>query len=269
MPSTPEIEHLRAELHKAESALHRQEPLLIKREELQKHEDELKQQVQYLLAISSPLLKQNEELLSQVKHKKSQLDHLLDEFEENSDERVNHLQAQLAEKIVQLQPDKQSLYEELQTGLRQTGQLLEEVMSIEALTAQLIHLLESLLAVRQQIRRQGLWSYIFGSNPTAAITQYLQGTELLVRTGLPKVQKAAQESFGNLELRETYTAFAAFLETLQKECLKRWGFGRLDTVFPSALQELITFKAHFEKEQQALFAKRTALKAQLDAWLRD
>ena len=247
-----EIERLKVELMQAEVALQKRDPLLQQREELQNQTDILAQQVEQLMRDPSPLLEQKKDLLHQVKKKKTQLDHLLDEMEEMSLENVEDLRKQLAEKVIQLHPEKRERYIELLASLENNASQQTETTYQLTLCNQLIHLLEGMLEVRQQIRRRGILSYIFGTNPTMAITQYKQAAELLTTTALPRV---------------TDNALTTFLKEFQGHCQQRWSFGRLDTFFTKALEEAKTFQEHFASQQKILSQTNKALKLSLDTFL--
>lgn len=216
-----EIDHLKEELLQAKLQLAKQNTLLLRREELEVEINKLEAQ------------HAKQALLKELKAKRQQIDHVLDSLEDFSEERVDVLRHLLREKTIELYPERALLYEELNHLKKKTLFFQELSLHLTTLLSFLVKARES----REKIKRRGILSYIFGENPTVAISTNLEAAGLQAKR-LAELLKGDQNE-----------PLLALLHKLHEECKKPWGFNRIDTFFIPAENELVRFLA--ENDQSA------------------
>lgn len=235
-----EIDRLKAALVQAELDFKKQELLLRKREEVEREIVKLE---------GSLAFEEKPALLKMLKSKRQEIDNQLDAIDENIEEDRLNLRKSIKRKMLLLYPDKETSYIQLSTQveeLRRQKLFLQEVsFQIEILLSMLSKALEA----RRKIKRLGLFSYLFGENPTHVISSHLKNAELQSKLLLDLIQ-------------DDHAPLTQFLRVLQEETQKRWGFTRIDTIFAEAERQLQLF---LQDNEDKLKQTIEALKKQEEA----
>lgn len=258
-------EQLREQLRFAKNARNHEKNLTQKREELdqliiqaQLEYDNKKLQAhrlqEYAPDQAKTLLQEIERkelMLNEMNDKKKEVDALLDSYD--AIESIEVIKRNLANTIMQEDPQRARQFEILQKNIEHYQQRENESNEAIRLLDQIKTLLDETVELRKSIRRRGLLSYIFGVNPTFAITQRLQAMGLLIKNHLPFFDNKP-------EVKEFLTQLAAHAE-------KRWGFRHLDTFLPESEERIEYFIYSFKQSSQEQASKRTIEEVKLDEWL--
>lgn len=276
------IEQMKLRFLEAEHAYLRWQTLVNKRDELEQSEQKLTDQVQadrvlvrqketYDLTAAMALaegLKASEELLNLVKIKKRELDAQLDVLEEFSEEKINELRIDLIDQILAEYPHEEKVYRNLKSAIENNKMLVHELEDSCKLCTSLAQLIRGALDVRQIVRRQGLLSYIFGSNPNIRISQYLQAAGRLAAEALPDLKNNASKPSKDESITEVYRGLVFFLEDLGIQIKKRWGFRHLDTIVAAALEKANLFLETFEQFLIKAREVQKGLETELQSWIK-
>lgn len=277
-----EIQRLRNEWLHVEQSLQKWTALSRQREELYDQEKALKDSLQAnLIAMHQKqsyepatakqfkeIIDSQNKLLDQLKHKKSEIDHLLDVLEDNSPEKAGSLKSQLAEALIHRQPDQMEYYEKIKSAIIQNTVAKDELSHVVHVLDKLAELIEKTLNIRQSIKKRGILTYIFGSNPNVVITQHLQAAHLLTSTVLPIIKKNCLDHSLDDKVRENYTALISFLENFSLKCKERWGFKQIDIFFLPSWQNLKKHKEIFQNHLNKCLLDGQELNTKLNDWLR-
>jgi hypothetical protein len=278
-----EIHRLQRELDKAVQANLRWQTLVLSREELEKNEQKLTEEIHldnlashqkqdYDPEAASNLaqrVNQRHELLDEVKRKKQEIDKLLDIIEEHSEEKIQTLREQLIGVILSAYPDQKPFYETLKTSLDSNTAYEKELASSVQACEQLMRPLEAAIEVRQMVKYRGFLSYVFGVNPTASISQYLQATESIAALMIPRFTYNSSRTLGGEPMQKTYTELLAFLTDLRAHCKKQWGFQHIDTTFASSLKTLKVFHNTFQEALDKTANEGKILLKKRDNWIKE
>jgi len=207
---------------------------------------------EYSLAQAKSLLHEIERktlLLNEMNEKKREVDALLDSYEGMD---IEIIKRNLAEAIMQEDPQKAGQFETMQKNIVLYQQRENENKEAIRLLNQIKTLLDETLELRKSIRRRGLLSYIFGVNPTFAITQRLQAIALLIKNHLPFFDDKPETK--------------AFLIQLAANAEKRWGFRHLDAFLPENHHKIEHFIDEFKELAAAESHFRVVEEYKLDTW---
>ena len=126
----------------------------------------------------------------------------------------------------------------IKNDLERTEAFLLELTDDVSTCERLVQLLEAAMQIRNSVRRKGLFSYIFGSNPNVSISQYLHAAEELAALSLSSFEHNENATLGGDDLRSAYKALIIVLQELRDNRTKIWGFRHLDTIIAPALEKI-------------------------------
>ena len=275
------IRKARHDLQQAEQAYRKWLQLSAKRDELEVKEQELLDQfhANHLLMHQkqsyhaqeatrlSPKIAQQQEMLLEVRNKKQALDTLLDSLEEHSEETIQRLKEKLIDEIIQAHPEQKAIYEEFKRAIDRCNDYEAELSTSLDLTGQLSHFLESALAIRQSVKRRGIFSYIFGPNPNVSISEFLLAADSVARLSLPVLAEYSLHSLGGLSMQETYTKLIGFLNEFRPHCKQSWSFHRLDTLVAIDLERIKAWQIVFESTVQQVKAEKKDILNKIEEWM--
>lgn len=275
--SDKEIERLRNEWVNAQQSHRRWQSLIDKRDILeikvrdlegeiesltlkahQKHATHPKSAAQLMTEIES-----KKALLKNLKDKKRELDDLLDNLELITEDTIAELENRLMDEILKQNPGQRQALDEIQRGIKNVEAKQKALETTCQVYEKLEEHIRQVLDTRQDIKRRGILSYIFGPSPNWIISKQLQSAEALISSVLPKLQELSSSAASDEALLQGYKESLEFLEKLREDCTKRWGFAHLDVVIASAMStlqsQLNSFKEHRKRMQNIAESYRTKL----------
>lgn len=239
-----EIQRLKKELDHAKKALIKWDSLLLKREELESQIDKMHTEHR----------KPDEIKLFKIRLR--ELDTLLDHLEEHSPEKIENLENQLIARILDLHPELQKEYDEFQQALEQEETKYKNLQTLDKGLNSINELLQGALNARQKIRRKGILSYIFGTNPNQKISQHLHAIHEEIGTLLPWLDELGYDP-----------DFSDFFIELQRECKERWGFRKIDTFFKQAHESLRNFREKVDEQIKDCELNKKNLRQRREDWI--
>ncbi len=245
-----ELNQLKSELQQAELDFKKQDQLLRKREELEIEIEKLEQSHLFVPSDKKSFLKE-------MKSKRQQIDTILDMLDEDNDQKISRLRTLIKEKTLTLYPERLATFVTLSRELDsiKSEKLLVQEVSLQITS--LIAILSKALEARQKIKRLGLFSYIFGENPTITISIHLKNAE--TQAGL-LLSLFSEQLIDNLP-------FTQFLNIFQEECRKRWSFKHIDTFVFKAEKQLQQFLIESEEKRELISEKYRKKHKELDELL--
>lgn len=204
----------------------------------------------------------SETLLEKCTQEKRALDHRLDELEELT----CHSPAQIREELLKgLQERKEG--EKILQEINQFQDLENRLTAAGVEGALLESHLNALIENRERVKKRSVLSYIFGTNPNAAI-------QIALREGAESAKKLEEEIPPLLSHSATRAQFASDLKRLQTllkklidESSSGWSFPKIDETFTPFRSELAELIQLISDEKSALKAQRLAEEAQFDRWI--
>lgn len=257
--TNPTLSHLRYELQKAEAALINSIDLFKKREELEIFEIELQKKINEENAKQFPSKHVNEadeKSLKLLKKKKQEIDRSLDSIGEDIHEQIEAQRAELLTAIFQSYPDQKLYYTKMLDDLETVDQDLQKLSAANILCANLETSLLQIVTIRQEIRRKGILSYIFGTNPNVAITQHLKFIELEIKETMP-----------SFEQHEAFKELTSYLISLHEQSKTRWGFRKIDAMVENALKENRKNQEILKDQESRKQIQKQRIITSIESWL--
>lgn len=218
--------------------------------------------------VLSQEIAQQQSLLATARQKKQEIDHLLDAWEASNTLTIEQLRTRLIDAILQFKPDQQSTYLHMHSSIEQVQSRSAELEEVCQICAKLIEVLDVAMQIRQTVRRQLIFSYIFGENPNVRISQQLQEAEKLSKASLARLEThRAYHQPADGDVKEAYAEINTLLHNLQIQCGKRWGFKTLDTTFKQTLVALIALHKRFQSMLHTISQVQQSLENELTDWI--
>lgn len=189
------------------------------------------------------LIKEKEILLKEAKQNLREIDHLLDQTDEETETTIKNKEEDLAGLIVDSYPHEKAYYENLQKELEHNLIVQEGIQVFTTLNHHLLELIQNILEVRAKVRRNGIFSYIFGRSPTIQISQHLEAVNKVAAAAIDSLKHHKQSLNQNEEtLSLLYEYAITLLGQLQALCETKWNFKKIDhslTTLQAALKKLL------------------------------
>lgn len=210
----------------AKQARQRFQYTLMQREELHSTIENLEQTLR-----SELQTEQTDEIkrqLAELKQKRRDLDHLLDESEELTEESIAIVEQELIDKILLLFPNEREGWEHRQGILKVAKQAEKGWAVLLEGCERLQETLERACALRRSVQGMGMFNYIFGISPNAAISRALQEGERTIKAVMPLVDISYQRE-QDVNKQDFFRQLIVFLKETEKQVGRSWGFRHLDT----------------------------------------
>lgn len=270
----PSIQEIKTKILKLKAGLAKKRTLQKKREELEvfladaqrNSEQALLKAHQKEIAELHKKAKDYEILSKELFHKLTLLDREIDLWEEAEEEDVEHLQNELANAILKTHPDQKEIFDAFKNNQRKWQTLETQNKRIQMLLTNLEHLIDTIHEARKRVKRQGLFSYIFGSSPNLMIAKCMQGI-LTVLAEEKKAVLASNHDFKDTEMQKTMQELYEYTLDLEKDCQKRWGYKQLDQVIEKNYLKIQEFKTRFNQIQNKLTNRSEEINKELQDWL--
>lgn len=263
-----EIQKLKQQIQETEQAYTHWHTLLPQRERLQEMIQQMKEQIEAAMALlqkhrDSGLqtaeldskVERERALLEKAKAQKREIDHLLDSLEEGSLDKIQQLQKQLIEQIIEIHPKQESIYAEMEEDRQRILEKMDALNQDLQVGQALETVLETIHSTRQSVRKKGVLSYLLGKNPNVVITQQLQHAEKLCEAALPSLEKRHSK-----ELH-------AFVQDLLSHCQHSWGFKKIDTILAKDSAVLSKLQARTLEKLDAMEKALKAIESKIKAWM--
>lgn len=279
--SNREIDRLRIELIEAKSARSRWISLIDKREILEAKIENLEHEIENQILtlhqrqVTHPdsvktlfeEVENKKNLLKELKDKRQELDKLLDILEMNTEDFILGLQNHLIDKILEDHPNQKVSLDHITLSLNNSKVKQKAMDSAIQIFERLEEHLRQALETRNDIKRRGIFSYIFGPSPNWVITNQLHAAEALISAALAKMNEVSITAGFSEGLLRDYNESLAFLEELQAHCKKRWGFRHIDSIITIGMKDLQTHLARLKAHQKEIQASIELYQAKLEDWL--
>jgi len=254
-----ELMAIKKELDTCRHALDKWNSLIQKREELEFQIEKIKNS--FKLEENKKLL-ESPSFLDLKKHLK-ELDHLLDYLEDYSHDRCEQLENMLIIKILSIDPDERTTYERIENSLMDIENKILTYKGIYEMIDIIDNLFQQIFNARQQVRRRGILSYIFGVNPNATISLHLHAIQKQIDYILPLIRESSSTSSVPFENEDLYSFFIK----LQNECNNRWGFTKIDHYFVNAHGHLKQFSRKMKEQLQKHRSEKVEMIEHKEKWI--
>jgi len=214
------------------------------------------------------LFKQKQQALKEIKSKLRDIDHLLDQFEEETEETILKREADLAFLIIEHHPAEKLGYEELQKGLNYVQTNQEGVQNLIKLHIHLLDLLHNIFEIRTKVKRQGIFSYIFGRSPNIQISQHLEALNKVSENALDLLKHCRTllaEDEQALQL--VYAEAGQILADLQYLCTQRWNFKKIDHSLKTVQHVLMKVLEQLKKGLGELQKEEKEIQRTIQNWI--
>lgn len=205
-----------------------------------------------------------EKLGQELLEKLRLLDKEIDKWELIEEEDASWLEQKLISSLLEQHPREKQFIDSFNEKKSKWLYLQRNTDRLLALLANLEHLMSTLQITRTRIKRQGIFSYIFGTSPNMMITQCLQGISKVL---LEDKNTIANFQKDHSSIREALTELAQYTDELEKECQKRWGYRQLDVFIEKNLLKATSLKSQFEKFHIEIEDELGKLEKELQNWL--
>ncbi|PJD95961.1 MAG: hypothetical protein CK425_07390 [Parachlamydia sp.] len=220
-----------------------------------------------IVASLTKQLNQKQHALSEMKAKFREIDHLLDQCEEQTKEMLLKKEADLALLIIEKYPAEKLAYEDLQKGLKYAQLSQEEIQNLIKLHNHLLDLLQKIFEIRIKVRRQGIFSYVFGRSPNIQISQYLEALSKVANNALDSLEHYSARLGEDERVSLVYAKIRTNLIDLQVLCKQTWNFKKIDDVMTTLQQTLSEGLERLEKVSQELEQEGAEIQRTIQTWI--
>lgn len=212
-------------------------------------------------------LNQKQRALSEMKTKLREIDHLLDQCEEQTKETLLKKEADLALLIIEQYPAEKLAYEDLQKGLKYAQLSQEGIQNLIKLHHHLLDLLQKIFEIRIKVRRQGIFSYVFGRSPNMEISQYLEALSKVAGNTIDSLEHYSARLGEDERISIVYAKTRTNLADLQVLSKQTWNFKKIDDVMTTLQQTLSEGLERLEKVSQELQQEEAELQRTIQNWI--
>lgn len=212
-------------------------------------------------------LNHKQHALSEMKTKLREIDHLLDQCEEQTKETLLKKEADLALLIIEKYPTEKLAYEDLQKGLKYAQLSQEEIQNLIKLHNHLLDLLQKIFEIRIKVRRQGIFSYVFGRSPNMQISQYLEALSKVASNAIDSLEHYSTRLGEDERVSLVYAKIRSNLIDLQVLCKQTWNFKKIDDVMTTLQQTLSEGLERLEKVSLELKQEEAEIQRTIQNWI--
>jgi hypothetical protein len=212
-------------------------------------------------------LNQKQHALSEMKAKLREIDHLLDQFEEQTKETLLKKEADLALLIIEHYPAEKMSYEDLQKGLKYAQLNQEEIQNLIKLHIHLLDLLQKIFEIRIKVKRQGIFSYVFGRSPNMQISQYLDALTKVASNAIDSLEHYSTLLGEDERISIVYANTRTNLTDLQVLCKQTWNFKKIDYFMTTLQQTLSEGLEQLKKVSHELQQEEIEIEGTIQNWI--
>ena len=211
-------------------------------------------------------LELNEESLA-LKTKKLEIDHLLDEIEEEDEDRIKRLRKDLISTILDAYPEESTKFELFKAERCNSEELLSKIQNVIDHSQRVANSLGLALATWERPVMVRVMRYVFGPSPTEEITENLEHAGERCQAALEVLPSYRDHDSEDIRSREICEQLEVFFRAFLSEREERWSFGSLKRVYHPALQALEHFIERIEAEQKLTEERLRDHEVAFEQWL--
>lgn len=203
-------------------------------------------------------------LAEECQAKMIEIDHNLDDLEEWTDEKFHEIKQELVSLILKNHPDQKEVFAAFSDNESRIQNQLVFLMTAEESLHKIISALKKIIAKRKEVKRKGVFSYLFGANPNVMIAMNMHD---ICEWSEKTLSECPAGITGKKSFDILLEALKGHLEDLSGHCKGHWGFRTIDKVFSPAKDRLEEMFELAVKEREVLELEMRKQKEEISNWI--